>query len=270
MSFLKKYFRNSVLSSPPKSLAITKQLMFGTQSIPYIFRVSRLARSISLKISPEKGLEVIVPYRHDSTRVEHFLFEKEAWIMRHLKKIADQKKRGFDLADGSELPVLGVKKIIRLRSLPLTAHAKKAYVKPVQPLLFVGEVARPAPLELHVFSSGNLVSIKKCLEKYFKTDIEKYLSVRVRELSRVMGTTYGTLTVRGQKTRWGSCSAKNNLNFNWRLIFMPLEVTDYVIFHELTHTVHHNHSPKFYAMLEKFCPEYKKLRKILKESPHFF
>ena len=81
-----------------------------------------------------------------------------------------------------------------------------------------------------------------------------------------MGVTYGRISIREQKTRWGSCSSKGNLNFNWRLIFAPPEVLDYVVVHELAHRKEMNHSKAFYAIVESIMPDYRKWKKWLKEN----
>ena len=81
----------------------------------------------------------------------------------------------------------------------------------------------------------------------------------------IMGVTYGRISIREQKTRWGSCSSKGNLNFNWRLIFAPDEVLDYIVVHELAHRKEMNHSPAFYRIVESVLPEYKKEQKWLRE-----
>ena len=84
--------------------------------------------------------------------------------------------------------------------------------------------------------------------------------------ARIMGVTYVRISIREQKTRWGSCSSKGNLNFNWRLIFAPPEVLDYVVVHELAHRKEMNHSKAFYAIVESVLPDYKKSRRWLREN----
>lgn len=83
--------------------------------------------------------------------------------------------------------------------------------------------------------------------------------------SRSMGVSYGRITIRQQKTRWGSCSIRGNLNFNWKLALMPQDILDYVVVHELAHRREMNHSPAFWKIVEEVLPDYKERRKWLKE-----
>lgn len=88
---------------------------------------------------------------------------------------------------------------------------------------------------------------------------------RVAYFAQRMGVTYGRITIREQKTRWGSCSSKGNLNFNWKLVLMPEEVLDYVVVHELAHRREMNHSERFWAIVEEVLPDCRERRRRLKE-----
>lgn len=89
---------------------------------------------------------------------------------------------------------------------------------------------------------------------------------KVEYYARIMQVSYGRITIREQKTRWGSCSRKGNLNFNWRLIFAPEHVLDYVVVHELAHRREMNHSGAFYAIVESVLPDYRTSRKWLRDN----
>lgn len=94
----------------------------------------------------------------------------------------------------------------------------------------------------------------------------KVIPERVEYFAKVIGVTYGKITIRNQKTRWGSCSSKGNLNFNCLLMLAPPEVLDYVVVHELCHRKQMNHSKAFWSEVEKVFPDYKEARKWLKED----
>lgn len=100
-----------------------------------------------------------------------------------------------------------------------------------------------------------------------RLEAEKALGERTAFFAKVMGIDYGRITVRNQKTRWGSCSAKGNLNYNWKLMLCPERVQDYVVVHELAHRREMNHSRAFYAIVEGILPDYRECMRWLKE--HF-
>ena len=91
------------------------------------------------------------------------------------------------------------------------------------------------------------------------------LPQRVQYFAPLIGVSYGRITIRSQHSRWGSCSSKGNLNFNCLLMLCPREVRHYVVVHELCHRIEMNHSPKFWAQVERVCPDYRVHRKWLKD-----
>jgi hypothetical protein len=98
--------------------------------------------------------------------------------------------------------------------------------------------------------------------------VEKALKIfpeRTAYYAKRMGVTYNCITIREQKTRWGSCSAKGNLNFNWKLVLMPPEVLDYVVVHELAHRREMNHSVRFWKVVEAELPDYQARRALLRQ-----
>lgn len=157
--------------------------------------------------------------------------------------------------------------------------------------LKTGEIIARAPLrmkdkEIYSFIESKKTWIEKNLAKMeerqkvldevqpftedeIKDLVEKAKAIipeRVRYYAPRIGVTYNRITIRCQRTRWGSCSSKGNLNFNCLLALFPNEVIDSVVVHELCHRKHMNHSPQFYAEIEKVFPEYKKWHKWLNDN----
>lgn len=95
--------------------------------------------------------------------------------------------------------------------------------------------------------------------------IKAKFAERTAYYAGLINVTYNGITVRNQKTRWGSCSSKGNLNFNYRLYYMPEELMDYVIIHELCHRKYMNHSKEFWDEVSRYCPDYAAKRRKLKE-----
>ena len=93
---------------------------------------------------------------------------------------------------------------------------------------------------------------------------------KLKKYAPLVGVDYGRVAIRNQRSRWGSCSGKGNLNFNCLLMLFPDEVIDYIVVHELCHRKHMNHSADFYAEVERVFPEYRKCQKWLKENGGFY
>ena len=99
----------------------------------------------------------------------------------------------------------------------------------------------------------------------FTEKLRPVLMHRVALYAACMGVTYGKITIRNQKTRWGSCSAAGNLNFNWRLALLPEDLMNYVIVHELAHRLEMNHSARFWTQVENILPDWRERRRRLRE-----
>ncbi|MBQ6806701.1 MAG: M48 family metallopeptidase [Lachnospiraceae bacterium] len=109
---------------------------------------------------------------------------------------------------------------------------------------------------------------KSALEKRYKDAAREYIPKRVAYYHTYTGGVYERITIRDQKTRWGSCSSNGTLSFNWRLMLAPPTILDYVVVHELCHLTHMNHSADFWAAVESVYPNYRNARKWLKEHGH--
>lgn len=101
--------------------------------------------------------------------------------------------------------------------------------------------------------------------KLLKKEAKKYLSERCEYYARIMGLSYNRITITSAKTRFGACSSAKNLSFSYRLMLYPEPAREYVVVHELAHLKEMNHSKKFYAIIEKYLPDYKERRKLLKK-----
>ena len=110
--------------------------------------------------------------------------------------------------------------------------------------------------------------ITEAEEQAYRRQAKAILTQKADVYAKRMGVTYEKLMVKDQKTRWGSCSAKGNLNFNWRIVLAPEPVTDYVVIHELAHRIHMNHSAAFYQTIEAIMPDYRRQEQWLKTVCH--
>lgn len=122
------------------------------------------------------------------------------------------------------------------------------------------------PNDEDFYSSKIQNALKEAHLKAIKIEAKNYLIQRLDFLAKKYNFSYGKVTLRNQKTRFGSCSFNNNINLNINLMNYDFDVIDYVLIHELCHTRIKNHSKSFWLEVEKYCPEYKKLRKALKNA----
>ncbi len=136
---------------------------------------------------------------------------------------------------------------------------------------FINEKSEWILKNIEVVKSRNAAKAEKKLTPFTDEEIKAltgqakaYLPFRVEYFADIIGVKYGRVTVKHQVSRWGSCSSKGNLNFNCLMMLCPENIRDYIIIHELCHLKELNHSPRFWAEVERFCPDYKACKRWLK------
>ena len=223
-------------------------------SIPYRIRRSDRARRARILVGGE-GVEVVVPRRFPEHRVEPFVREKRAWIERTLRRMAesDTERPPARLEHGGEVPYLGERLELRVRVEPgrVRPHvARRGFVLHVA----VGH-AGPEPL-------------REALERWYRRRARHEVEPRLRAATRRAGTRFTRLQIRGQRTRWASCSSSGAMSFNWRLLLAPAAVLDYVVEHEVAHLEVQDHSRRFWALVEARCPEWREWEGWLRKHGH--
>lgn len=116
------------------------------------------------------------------------------------------------------------------------------------------------------FNDGAL--LRKTLKDYskYKEKARRFITSRVNHFNQIYNSRFRGISIRDQKTRWGSCSVKKNLSFNYKIIFLPQNLADYIIVHELCHLKEMNHSSRFWDLVSKTAPRYKELRRELSQK----
>ncbi|NWG15221.1 MAG: M48 family metallopeptidase [Chloroflexi bacterium] len=234
------------------------EIVLGGQKIAYSVRESARSRTIRLKISARGGLEVVIPAGAPlgEKDVEALLLSRGGWILNHYRQAqttAPAPERRY--ASGETVLYQG--RPVTL-DVSLKANGRRASVALDGDLL---RVRLPASLE-----QPQAEAARAALESWYRAQAKACIPARAAELGDQFGFQFKRVTIKGQSTRWGSCSSKGNLNFNWRLMMAPPAALDYVIIHELCHLKEMNHSRRFWSLVGRFCPDYKTWVKWLKAN----
>lgn len=223
----------------------------GGAAIEYELKLS-VRKTIGIRVNARQVL-VGAPQGIPLKDIDAFVLSRFDWIMQALdasraigQKAREQAEESF--AEGAPIPVEG-----RNHTLRLVRAAKKSVRMEGSALIVSG-------------ADQSAEAVKAQVKKFLVERAMERLSERVKHFGAIMGKSPGRITIREQKTRWGSCSSLGNLNFNWKLIMAPPEALDYVVIHELCHMIEMNHSPAFWAQVERRMPDYKKWRDYLKKG----
>jgi predicted metal-dependent hydrolase len=211
-----------------------------TGEIPYSVRRSASASRVRVNVHAHTGVEVVLPARAPDRAALAAVRELRPWIERRLREA--ERARALLSARAGTLPYLD-------HQLELVPESGRTRVhRRGDRLLIPAEDAAAA------------------LERFYRRAARAEIAPRLDRATAIAATRYSGLDIRGQSTRWASCSAAGRMSFNWRLLLAPERILEYVIWHEVCHLEVLDHSPRFWALLERRCPGYREERDWLKRN----
>lgn len=223
------------------------QLPHASGPIPYRLKISPRRRTVGMRID-ENGLTVNAPSRMGKKMLENMLLERADWIITKLGEWQSRQVPEMAWQDGEHLLFLGNQ--IQLCLTPDSRSRK--------PQLEAGRllIALPEP--------GNHETVSRKVLQWYRREALGDFTRRVQLLANRLDVTMPPISLSSARTRWGSCNSRGEIRLNWRLIQAPPHIIHYVAAHELAHLKEMNHSPKFWAIVQKLCPDYLAARHELK------
>jgi len=207
-------------------------LALGNASVPFELRRSRRRRTLGLTVTTTQ-VRIHAPSWTPRAEIEHYVAQQQVWLQRTWARVQAQLP-AVAHAEPTQLMYLG-------HELALKLHVS----------LFT-EVRRAGHV-LHVYSPGS--DQMETLRNWLRAQAGKILAWRMDRIARTQGLIPKQFALSNAQTQWGSCTRSGHVRLNWRLIQAPLALIDYVAAHELAHLVHLNHSPKFWALVARLCPD---------------
>ena len=230
---------------------------------PYVLRRSARSRRLRLTIHPTDGLVVTVPpaarrgWAHPEADIERFLREREAWVRRHLARLASERAelaaRG-GLRDGASIRYRGELHHLRIGEAPYGTRRSS-----------VAREGGPNGDELVVsLARPDRRSVATILEAWFRDRARVLVEREIARHAPVLGVTPAVVTIRDQRSRWGSASRQRRLSFSWRLVLAPPEALESVVVHELAHLRVFGHGPRFWDVVASRRPDHLVWRRWLR------
>jgi len=217
--------------------------------IAFKLRTSARCRYVRLSVSRDFGLEIVAPRGFDVSRIPGIIAKKERWIKRSIEKVQ---------WSGSPVEIPAV---VDLRCIGRSFEVIAAKDPPRKRHLIDGNNS----IMLYV-NPWNRNAAFTLLKSWLRETSRTILLPWLERLSKEHGFVYNRVTVRFQKSRWGSCSVRGNINLNAALVFLRPELVEYLLLHELCHTAEMNHSKRFWELVARHCPDYRTLDKELKNA----
>ncbi len=229
-------------------------VQYRGENIEYSLVQSR-RKTISISVEPDQKVLVKAPIQASREQIQKIVEKKVSWIARKREEMAKCQTKKQDLADGRKLWYQG-----KAYSLQIIIEKDTMNEKADCRTCLCGE-----KLKVYV-KQGQEEEIRQNLMQWYYAEAGKWISQRVEYFNKDLKEYINRICIKDQKSRWGSCSSKKNLNFNWRIIQAPPEVADYVVVHEMCHLRQMNHSPQFWAEVAGILPDYKERRQWLREK----
>lgn len=228
----------------------------------YRLRISPHSRRIRFRVTPRLGLEVVIPSGFDPGRVPVLLKRKQRWIRAALERM--ESLRALHAPDWClpaqiQLPAVG---LIWAVSAKPSDNAARTAVRETG----AGQLLISGAVE-------NEQACRAALGRWLLRQAHRHLLPGLERTSHDLGLPYQRALIRRQKTRWGSCSRDGTISLNAKLLFLSPETVNYVMIHELCHRVELNHSPRFWRLVERHCPDFRRInaqrRDLWKAVPHW-
>lgn len=202
-------------------------------------------KTMRLRVDTKGLVQVSVPWMIPRYMAFEFIRSKRDWIKEQQTGYAFLPYNGMLL--GKTLRLL-------IKEGSKSTRAKQAGKQIIIPFSESYQPANPA----------HVLKIQKAVIKALRTEAEKVLLPRLKEFAESYGFTYKSAGIKLVTGRWGSCDSAKHISLSLYLVQLPIELIDYVLIHELTHTVHMNHSPRFWTDIEKLCPDYRQIRRKMR------
>jgi predicted metal-dependent hydrolase len=216
-------------------------------------RTSPLAKYMRLKVLPTGQVQVVVPERFDRRQIPGFIEQNRAWIEKNLIRLRHELAIDKPLEKPVKIELPALDGLWNVNYSEAARGRAQARERPDGSLL--------------VTASDH--EWQEALNRWIARMGRVHLAPWLERVSIETELPYENVTIRGQKTRWGSCSARKVINLNYRLLFLPAPMVRYLLVHELCHTVHMNHSNRFWSLVEKKEPHYRELDAGLRRAGNY-